>query len=155
MRERMRSPHRSLRWATYTMLLLLTASAAHATPPVFQKGGVALGGYDPVAYFTDSAPVEGDDRYTHDWNGATWYFSSEENRNAFAAEPERYAPRYGGYCAYAVSQGYTAKTEPDAWTIHEGALYLNYNRSVMAKWRRDKESYIAQANDNWPAVLDE
>ena len=84
---------------------------------------------------------------------ATWRFSSEENRAAFAANPEAYAPQYGGYCAYAVSQGYTASTTPEAWTIVEDKLYLNFSTSVRRRWERDIPGHIAAANANWPDVL--
>lgn len=133
----------------------LSATSASAKDPVYQSFfGTAIDGTDPVAYFTEGRPVEGSSDYTHDWNGASWRFASAENRDKFAAEPERYAPQYGGYCAWAVSQGYTASTDPDAWKIVDGKLYLNYNKSVQAKWETDVPGHIASADGNWPAVLD-
>jgi YHS domain-containing protein len=78
-------------------------------------GGVAIEGTDPVAYFEDGEPALGSSEFEHEWLGATWRFASAENRDRFAAEPEKYAPQYGGYCAWAVSQGYTAKIDPAAW----------------------------------------
>ena len=123
------------------ILLLATLSGAAlavgnpvaaAQPMVFSNGGFAINGYDPVAYFTEGEPVEGLDEHTLTWNDATWRFANAKNLEAFEADPETYAPRYGGYCAYAVSRNYTASTDPDAWTIHDGKLYLNYqqDRSV-------------------------
>ncbi|MEM1344967.1 MAG: YHS domain-containing (seleno)protein [Pseudomonadota bacterium] len=133
----------------------LLATPAAAKEPVYQSFfGTAIDGTDPVAYFTEGRPVEGSSDFSHEWNGATWYFASAENRDAFIAEPARYAPQYGGYCAWAASQGYTASTDPNAWSIVEGKLYLNYNASVQAKWEADIPGHIASANGNWPTVLD-
>jgi YHS domain-containing protein len=123
-------------------------------PDVFIGGNTAINGYDPVAYFTEGRPVEGSEAFTHEWNGATWRFASVESRDAFAANPEEFAPQYGGYCAYAVANGYTAKTEPDAWTIHDGKLYLNFSRRIRRRWEKDIPGHIASANENWPSVLE-
>ncbi|MEM7178435.1 MAG: YHS domain-containing (seleno)protein [Pseudomonadota bacterium] len=133
----------------------LTATpAAAAEDPVYQSFlGTAIDGTDPVAYFTQGKPVAGSSDFTHDWNGATWRFASAENRDLFAADPLKYAPQYGGYCAWAVSQGYTASTDPDAWSIVDGKLYLNYNQSVQEKWERDIPGYIVAGDENWPKVL--
>ncbi len=126
-----------------------------AEPPVFTGlvAGVAVGGYDPVAYFTQGKPVKGSADVTTSYEGATWRFASAENRAAFQADPVKYAPQFGGYCAYAVALGHTAKAEPDAWTIHDGKLYLNYDKSVQALWEKDIPGYIAKADANWPGVL--
>jgi YHS domain-containing protein len=128
---------------------------AAATSPVNKSlfGGVAIEGYDPVAYFTDGKPVEGSKAHTFAWQGATWRFASAEHRALFAADPEKYAPQYGGYCAYAVGNGYTAGIDPEAWTIHDGKLYLNYDLEVQAKWLADRDALIAKADLNWPALL--
>ena len=85
--------------------------------------------------------------------GATWRFSTEANRDAFAANPEKYAPQYGGYCAYAVSEGYTASTTPEAWKIVDGKLYLNYSKDVQKIWEQDIPGRIANGDKNWPKVL--
>lgn len=124
-----------------------------ATPAIYTEDGVAVDGSDVVAYFTEGKPVSGDASITHDWNGATWRFASEENRAKFAADPEAYAPQYGGYCAYAVSKGYTASTDPRAWSIVDDKLYLNYSRPVRLLWNRDIPGNIARGNANWPSVL--
>ncbi len=131
----------------------LGSSAFAAKPPVFADGGVAINGYDPVAYFTQSEPVKGDAAFTSEWNGASWQFSSAETKAMFDADPEKYAPHYGGYCAYAVSKGYTATTDPDAWSIVDDKLYLNYSKTVRALWRRNEAANIAKADANWPSVL--
>jgi len=115
-------------------------------------GGVAIESTDPVAYFTEGRPVEGSSAYEHEWMGATWRFASAENRDRFAAEPESYAPQYGGYCAWAVAQGYTAKIDPEAWKIEGGKLYLNYSKSVQAQWAQDIPGNIAKGDANWPKL---
>jgi YHS domain-containing protein len=127
---------------------------AAAAEPVFQSGdGVAASGHDPVAYFTEGRPVAGRPEFETRWNGATWRFASAANRDLFLQAPERYAPQYGAYCAYAVSRGYTAKTDPAAWKIVDGKLYLNYSRQVQGLWERDVPGNIYQADRNWPEVL--
>ena len=147
--------------------LLATATAALAVPAlwalprpasaaegaVFAPGGVAINGYDPVAYFTDARPVEGEARFASRWNGVEWRFASADNQAAFEADPARYAPQYGGYCAYAVANNYTASTDPDAWSVEDGKLYLNFSRGVRRRWLRDVPGHIAAGDANWPDVL--
>jgi YHS domain-containing protein len=128
-------------------------SAAAGVAPVYANDGVAVDGSDVVAYFTQDAPVKGSPGFAHDWNGARWYFASAAHRDAFAAGPAVYAPQYGGYCAYAVSEGYTAPTVPDAWKIVDGKLYLNFSRRIQRRWERDIPARIAAGNANWPGVL--
>ena len=133
-----------------------TASSANAMqPPVYSVDGIAIGGYDPVAYFDFLIPVKGSPEFTVEWNGTVWHFASKENMGRFADDPAAFAPQYGGYCAYAVSRGSTAKTEPDAFTIHEGKLYLNYDLAVQRIWRWDVPGNVEAANENWPSVLDD
>lgn len=120
---------------------------------IYSEGGVAVDGSDVVAYFTDGAPTKGRADITHDWMGVTWRFASEENRIAFAADPVTYAPQYGGFCAYAVSKGYTASTVPEAWKIVDGKLYLNYSRRIQRKWERDVAGNIAAGDANWPTLV--
>jgi len=133
-----------------------------STAPAFAKSAdiytgyfssLAAGGYDPVAYFKAGKPVEGKAQFTTEYKGATWRFSSEENLNAFKADPAAFAPQYGGYCAWAVAQGYTASGDPNVWTIVNNKLYLNYDKSVQAKWEKDIPGFIAKADKNWPGVL--
>ena len=132
---------------------LLTLSA-YALDPVYTSWGKAIKGYDPVAYFTQSKPVKGDRDFTYRWQGATWYFASAANRDAFQAAPEKYAPAYGGYCAYAVSQNTTAKIDPTAWAIVDGTLYLNYSLDIQKKWEANRAAFITAADANWPKLLD-
>lgn len=115
--------------------------------------GIAINGFDPVAYFTAGEPVKGDPAIAADWQGAQLLFSSPENKARYEADPDRFAPRYGGYCAYAVSKGATAPTDPEAWTIHEDRLYLNFSTDVRAIWQQDIPGNIARADANWPGVL--
>ncbi len=135
------------------VLLAAPSLLRAATAPVYSDRGVAVDGSDMVAYFTQGAPVKGSDAHTFDWNGVTWQFASAANRDAFAADPDAYAPQYGGYCAWAVSNGYTASTTPEAWKIVDGKLYLNYSRRVQRRWEQDIPARIAAADANWPAVL--
>ena len=134
------------------MLVLPLAIAGKA--PVFSTSDGAINGYDPVAYFTEGKPVRGNDAFSADWKGASYYFSSAENRDKFNADPAAYAPQYGGYCAYAVSQGYTAPTVPEAWSIVDGRLYLNYSLGVQKRWNQDIPGFITAADKNWPNVLE-
>nr|WP_275426979.1 YHS domain-containing (seleno)protein [Vibrio astriarenae] len=127
---------------------------AYALEPVYSDFfGKAIKGYDPVAYFTEGKAVEGDSDFQYEWNGADWYFSSQENLDRFVGNPERYAPQYGGYCAWAVSKGYTAKIDPHAWSVVDGKLYLNYNKSVQSTWQQDIAGNIAKGDANWPSLL--
>ncbi|WP_299842131.1 YHS domain-containing (seleno)protein [uncultured Roseovarius sp.] len=139
--------------AALPALGLLSRPAFAAKPEIYASGGVAINGYDAVAYFQEAAPVPGDAAYTVEWKGVIWQFSRAENRDAFAAAPDDFAPQYGGYCAYALSKGAIAKTSPDAWTVHGGKLYLNYDVSVRSIWQQDIPGNISLADENWPAVL--
>ncbi len=140
--------------AALTLLAIVAAVPARALDPVnTDKKGLALHGYDPVAYFTDGVPTAGSPDHTFEWMGATWRFANAENRDAFAAAPERYAPQYGGYCAYAVSKGYTADADPAAWKIVDGRLYLNYSPKVQKIWQEDVPGRIASADAHWSKLL--
>jgi hypothetical protein len=133
--------------------LVALAGPASSKEPLYRSDGLAVSGYDVVAYFNDGRPVEGRPEYATEWSGARWRFATAANRDAFVAGPTRYAPQYGGYCAYAVSKGYTASADPIVWRIVDGRLYLNYSKSVQRLWEQDIPGHIANANGNWPAVL--
>ena len=134
--------------------LLAPAGAAWAVDPVFSTFfGGAIRGYDPVAYHTEGKPVAGKRAHRVEWKGATWSFASAENKGLFEGDPEKYAPRYGGYCAWAVSNGGTASIDPDAWTIVDGKLYLNYSLGVREQWSQDIPGNVAKADVNWPKIL--
>ena len=134
-------------------LVWLTPFAHAAKPELFAGDDGAINGYDPVAYFTEGKAVRGSDQHSFDWGGATFRFSSAENRQLFVDAPPKYAPQYGGYCAFAVSKGAVASTEPEAWSIVDGKLYLNYNLDVRERWREDTPGNIDAADKNWPGVL--
>ena len=133
-----------------------TAALAQAPKPVVFtdfRSKLALDGYDAVAYFKDGKPTKGTAAHAATWKGATWHFSSAENKAAFEATPASFAPQYGGYCAWAVSEGYTAKGDPNHWRIVGGKLYVNYNASVQKNWEKNIPGHISRADGNWPVVL--
>jgi YHS domain-containing protein len=131
---------------------LLLASHAFAIDPVFSTKDGAIRGYDPVAYFKMNKAVKGSKKYSTMWQGAEWHFSSQNNLDAFIAEPEKFAPQYGGYCAYGVAQGYTPEIDPHAFAVRDGKLYLNLSKVVLQRWKQDTPGYIAEANKNWPEL---
>jgi YHS domain-containing protein len=121
---------------------------------VFNPAEGAIHGYDPVAYFKESKAVKGDKQYAYAWNSAAWYFSNQQNLDAFKANPEKFAPQYGGYCAYGLADGHKAPTDPQAWLIADGKLYLNYNKDVQQIWKKKQAEYIRTADKNWIAIKD-
>lgn len=132
----------------------IAAGARAEQSPVFADGGIAIRGTDPVSYFDDAMPVAGRAAYALMWDGAIWHFASAANRERFEMDPTAYAPRYGGYCAFAMAQGYIASSVPDAWTIHDGRLYLNFSLSVRDRWSRNIPGNIEKADLHWPAILE-
>jgi YHS domain-containing protein len=136
---------------------LATSTAAVARESVVYTGtfsSTAVGGYDPVAYFTENKPVKGNSKISTEYKGAKWYFASPENRDKFVAAPTLYEPQYGGYCAWAVSQGKTASGDPQFWKVVNNKLYLNYDADVQKKWEANIPDFIQKANANWPKVLE-
>jgi len=127
------------------------APAAQAEPAIYTGvfSDTALQGYDPVAYFTDGAPVKGSKDFTTEYKGATFQFASAANRDAFLADPTAYAPQYGGYCAWAMADGKYAKGDAKHWKIVDGKLYLNYNASISKKWNADIPGFIEKADAEW------
>ena len=117
-----------------------------------ESNGVAIKGYDPVAFFKDSKPVRGKDDLRFEYKGSTFVFANAENRAAFAASPEKYAPQYGGYCAFGTARGYKADIDPATFTVVDGRLYLNYNAQVQKEWTADAARFIRQADERWPTV---
>jgi YHS domain-containing protein len=135
------------------VVMLIGATSFASADPVNRSGaGLALDGYDPVAYFTDGRAVRGSAGFAHVHEGTTYHFASAAHRDAFAAEPARYLPQYGGFCAWAVSRGYTAPTDPLAWRIVDGRLFLNYSRSVQRTWEQDAPGNIRKGDTNWPGL---
>lgn len=133
-------------------LLFALLALPGAAQSVFQTNGVAIRGYDPVAYFLDNKPVEGLPEFTTNWRGVTWQFKSQANLDLFKGNPEKYAPQFGGYCAYGVSDNHKSPTDPSAFTVVDEKLYLNYSPKVKQLWLKDQERHIRQAETNWPAL---
>jgi YHS domain-containing protein len=137
--------------------LLLVNLAFAADPDIFEhrKKG-AIKGADAVAYWSlpaNSKAIRGSDEYRYEWRGAVWKFANAQNLAMFKADPEKYAPEFGGYCAFAVSHGFTKSVDPDRWDIVDGKLYLNYNGIAQRKWRKDQDLAIVRGHKNWPEVL--
>ena len=118
-----------------------------------KSNNYGAGGYDVVAYFTDNQPIKGKQEHQTEWQGAMWLFSSAENRDKFTADPEQYAPQYGGYCAWAMAKGDLAKGNPKRWKIVDNKLYLNYNRTIQKLWERDIPGMIERGDAQWPDAL--
>ncbi len=131
------------------------AVEAEEQRPNVDEAGVAISGYDPVAYFVDGQPMEGLPRYTYTHNGSTYRFASSGNRERFASDPERYAPAYGGWCAYAMADGNYASIDPHAWVIHEGRLYLNYSRRINRRFEGAIDAFIESADRAWRALAED
>ncbi len=137
----------------FLTLFAFLSEAQEYPEAVYTVKGQAIEGYDPVAYFTQNQAVKGSPEFTHEWNGTTWLFSSAENRDAFKKSPEKYAPQYGGYCAWGMSEGYKAKIDPvNAWTVRDGKLYLNFNKSIKTNWLPEIENRIKKADESWKKI---
>ena len=129
-----------------------TAGLATAETEVNIVEGYAVHGYDVVAYFTQGKPVAGDDRFTAQYEGATYRFASAEHRDSFIADPAQYAPQYGGYCAFGTAMGRKFDGDPNAWAVVDGKLYLNLNKNIQARWKKDVPGFIRGAENNWPLI---
>lgn len=140
--------------STAFSVALLASSASFAADIDINANSndVAIQGYDPVAYFTEAAPTKGSAQYTATYKNAIYQFSSEQNRDLFRADPSKYAPQYGGFCAFGVTKGRKFDTDPMAWRVVDGKLYLNLNKDVQKLWVEDIPGYITNANDTWPTI---
>jgi YHS domain-containing protein len=134
------------------LLLGLCLSTFAQKSPVFNSPQGAIRGYDPVAYFKEGKPVKGKTELSFTWKGTDWHFANQQNRKAFQESPEKYAPQFGGYCAYGMAEGHKAPTDPQAWTIVDDKLYLNYNPEVKKLWNAKQPENIKAANKNWPGL---
>lgn len=132
-------------------ILTLTGPAA-AGEPFLDREGRPVGGHDVVSYHTEDVPLEGLESLTADHNGVTWYFATEANRALFVADPERYVPAYDGHCAYALADGRKVRSDPLAYRIVDGVLYMNFSPSVQARWEQDIPGYLERSEANWPAL---
>jgi YHS domain-containing protein len=143
-----------LRSAIIAVSLLFAAIAASVAVAgsVNEVQGLAIKGFDPVAYFIDQKAVPGSAEFTHPYDGVTYRFSSAAHRDAFIANPQKYLPAYGGFCAFGTASGYKADIDPKAFTVVDGKLYLNYNQDVRSKWQQDIPGYIKTADEKWPTV---
>jgi YHS domain-containing protein len=150
------------KWLAIALVLVIVAIAGFATSKkvspvswgwwgeVNTTSGLALQGYDPVAYFSAGRPTVGDSQFTYDWNGAAWQFASAKNRDLFAGSPESYAPQFGGFCSFAVGKGVTADISPTAWHIENGRLYLFADEKVKADWvAAIDEGSMKASVENW------
>lgn len=136
----------------FALMWLVLPMSALAQEFNLDAAGLALRGYDPVAYFAAGKPEAGRSEFTASHKGATYRFVSAANRDAFVAAPERYLPQYGGWCAFAAADGKKADGDPQVWRIENGKLYLNYNRSVGQRWSADIPGFVARADAKWPEI---
>lgn len=133
-------------------LLLTSFSVTAQRSEVFIKSGTAIQGYDAVAYFKEGKAVIGNEQFSFKWNDASWNFANQQNLDSFKLNPVRFAPQYGGYCAYGMSEGHKAPTDPNAFTIVNDKLYLNYNPTVNELWNKNQAKRIEDADKNWPVL---
>ena len=138
--------------ATITPLLLTFGALADHTVNVAEGSRAALQGYDPVAFFTEGKPVQGNSEITAEYHGAVYSFASEANRDAFQGDPQAYAPQFGGYCAFGVTKGKLLPVEIDTWQISDGKLYLNLNQDVKETFNKNLEKNIEKADEKWVGI---
>lgn len=136
----------------YLSSLSSYSQSSGTSSPFYQEKGVAIKGYDPVAFFTEKKAMVGDQHIIFDWAGSQWRFISKENLELFKMNPEKYAPQYGGYCAYGVSENHKSPTDPNAWTVVGNKLYLNYSLKVKELWSTDIPGRINKADVNWKTL---
>ncbi|NRF37661.1 YHS domain-containing (seleno)protein [Pedobacter foliorum] len=141
-----------LLFSALILVWFTTGSVYAQKSEIFAPAGKAIKGYDPVAFFKISKPVKGNDSLSYTWKEAKWLFANKENREDFMADPERFAPQYGGYCAYGTAKGHKAPTQAETWTIVGDKLYFNYNNKVKGLWAKDQEAFIKKADENWPEI---
>jgi YHS domain-containing protein len=134
------------------LIALVSVSAAAAQAVNLDRSGLALSGYDAVAYQTEDVARKGSPEFTATYEGGTYRFATAANRDAFLARPDKFVAAYGGYCAYGVSQGHKVSVDPEAFRLVDGKLYLNYSKSVQQQWLKDVPGFIAKANTNWPGL---
>lgn len=138
--------------AILAIILLGVACNSSQTFEVYAPDNKAINGYDPVAFFTEAKPVKGNNAFAYKWKDATWYFASQKNLDAFKTQPEKYAPQYGGFCAYGTAEGHKAPTKPETWTVENNKLYFNYDMGVKKEWDKDRTGLIKKGDEAWPEV---
>ncbi len=134
------------------VLLFITLQAKAQTSEIFAPDSIALRGYDVVAFYTEGRAITGSDKFLYNWKNVKWLFASAEHLALFKANPAKYEPQYGGYCAYGLARGYKAPTMADTWYIQGNKLYFNYNQKVKTVWQKDQQRFIDSANRKWPEV---
>jgi len=138
-----------------SLLALCTVAATLAQKSeVFEKDGIAIKGFDAVAFHTEAKALKGSDHFTYRWKDTNWLFADQANLDLFKKDPEKYAPQYGGYCAYGTADGHKAPTETDTWTVKDNKLYFNYNKKVQEMWNKNQAGYIEKADKNWVEIKD-
>lgn len=142
--------------AFFSIIFLLSSSPLLADEPIYTGffSDKAVSGYDVVAYFTQNKAVKGREDFSVDYKGAKWLFSSQKNLDLFIKNPSQYEPQYGGYCAYAVAKEGLASSDPKAWAIYDGKLYLNYDQDIQKEWEQDKQRFVKDADNNYPKLVD-
>jgi YHS domain-containing protein len=145
----------TLRSSGFFLVLALCATRAAIAGDFFEADGAAIHGYDAVSYFETGAPTRGSTKHEFTYHGSQFLFASAAHRRQFAADPEKYAPQFGGFCAYGASNGYKVTTQPDAFKVVDGKLYLNYDRKVLGIWSQDEQGNITRATQNWPKVREQ
>lgn len=143
---------RYLRLLSITFCQIVLCAVSVYAGGFFERNNLAIDGYDPVAYFTERKPVKGSPEFRSDFQGSTFQFASAAHRDTFAADPAKYAPQYGGFCAYGVAKGSKAAIDPAAFTVVGNKLYLNYSETVHVQWLSDIPGYVEKADTNWPEV---
>lgn len=136
--------------AAVAAFLFFRSVGMFADTPIYTTERGAIDGYDPVAFFEQGEAVRGDEAHSFEWRGSRWLFASAENLARFRQNPQQFVPQYGGYCAYGMANGYTAFTDPTAWTIVDGRLFLNFDDEVKAQWQAEQAAMIESADRNWP-----
>lgn len=134
---------------TFLLILISATGFAQTSGEIFVTKDGAIRGYDAVAFFSENKPVKGQSNLSIEWKNATWYFATKQNLELFKADPEKYAPQYGGYCAFGMAEGHKAPTQTETWTIIDNKLYFNYNADVKKEWSKDTKAFIEKADVNW------
>lgn len=132
--------------------LVFSNSSIAQNSEIYAPSGIAINGYDAVAFFKDSKPVKGLNNLSYSWKNVNWLFASKENLESFKANPETFAPQFGGYCAYGTAQGHKAPTQIDTWTIVNNKLFFNYNQKVKELWNKNQSIFIDSASVKWPLI---
>lgn len=137
---------------SFSAVFFLLTGVGNMAAGASSVADTAIQGYDTVAYFKLGQPVRGMESFSYQWHGMTWFFATKENKDTFTAAPEAYAPQYDGYCAWAMSEGRKAKTDPEVWRLVNGKLYLNCSKAAYEKWTEDIPGNIKKADSNWSKI---